>query len=246
MQTAVSDPTLTAADGRLSWLWPDGTLLPVVSGGADDGDDGDQDGKDDGGADGDGEGDGGSQLTPEQQTAVDAEVEKRLGASMAKKIAAEQKKWEKAAAEKAEREKMDDAERAKAEKADAEKAAAEKVSGANARLVKAEAKSAALAAGVKADRVDRFLRNVDLDDIEVDDDGKIDEAAVGKAVKQALDDVPEFKGGASNGKGGASGGDFGGDAKPAQLTHDQLKGMTPKEITEAKKEGKLRDLLGQT
>lgn len=212
-------------DGRPAWLASDGRIVPVVAGG--DGDEGDPPAGDpaDPPAGDPPAGDPPAEdppeptLTPEQQAIVDAQVTKQVGAAMAKKLEAERKKWESEASEKAKREKMDEAERLKAEKADAEKAANDAVARANQRLVLADAKVAAVTAGVKGDRVDKFLRLVDLDDITVDDDGTIDTKAIAKAVKATLDDLPEFKG-TTNGRTGNSGGEFNnnnGDTKPANL-----------------------------
>lgn len=205
---AAAHPHLVQWSDRLGWL-------PVVAGGATetdtdddtgetagDGDEQDQDGKGDAtsGDDGDGE----KTLT---QAEVDEIVKKRLGR--------ERKAWEKEQAEAAEREKMTEAERLKAEKAEAEQAAQARTDAANQRVIRAEAKAAALAAKVKPDRAKAFLKIVDLDEIEVDDDGEPDSAAIKEAVKAALELMPEFRGTAT----GASGTEHG-DApknKPATL-----------------------------
>lgn len=228
----------TVHEGRPAWLASDGRIIPRIAGGDGSAEGGEGGGEGGGGTGGEG-GEGGSgqgsgsgesggeggeggnepQLTPEQQAIVDAQVTKQVGAAMAKKLEAERKKWETEASEKAKRAQMDEAERLKAEKADAEKAANDAVAKANARLVLADAKVAAVTAGVKADRVDKFLRLVELDDINVDDDGTIDTKAIEKAVKATLDDLPEFKA-TGSGRSGSSGGEFGGNnggTKPANL-----------------------------
>ena len=115
-----------------------------------------------------------------------------IEAIVAKRVARERKAWEKEQAVAAERAKMTEAEQAKADKAEAERAAAEKTSAADRRIVRADTKLAAVAAGVKPDRVDAFLRIVDTDGIEVDDDGDADAKAIKAAVAAALDIVPEF------------------------------------------------------
>jgi hypothetical protein len=244
--------TETLIDGRVCWLFADGTVLPVIQGGADGGD---GDGGDGSGGEGDGDGEGsgtgegaggtGSGTSTDGDSdsgdgkgdvkvqMTQAELDALIGKAHGKaKTQAERefKQW-------LERQQMDDAARAKAEKDDAEKAAQEHVKGANGRLVRAEAKVAALAAGVKADRVTRFLRNVDLDDVEVDDDGDVDEKAVAKAVKAALDEVPEFKGGASNGGGGgSSGGEFNGTGDKKVWTRDEISKLSPEEYEKHEEE----------
>lgn len=240
---------LITVDGRRMALWSDGRIHPLVYGG--DGDDaggqggdpggddssGGDDGKGDDTGGGDDDGKDGAESQPDTLTMTQAQFDKRMARA--------RKQWEKEATTKAEREKMDEAARLKAEKEDAEKTAGEKVSSANRKVITAEAKVAAVAAGVKPDRLAKFLRIVDLDDIDLDDDGEFDEAEVKTAVSKALEDMPEFKGGTAGGPGGASGSDHNGDSKPTQLSREQLKSMTPAEIVEAKKEGRLASLLGQ-
>jgi hypothetical protein len=64
--------------------------------------------------------------------------------------------------------------------------------------VETRAERAALAAGVKPERVDRFLKLVDLTDLDdLAPDGSIDADAVKAAVESTLTDVPEFKGGST-------------------------------------------------
>lgn len=190
--------------------------LPRVAGGADGDDDGDggdgSDGVDDqdrdNGADDGSEDDGKGSEGKLSQAEVDAIIEKRLGQA--------KKAWEKDQADAAEKAKMTEAEKAKAEKAEAEKAAEERTATANARVIRSEAKVAAVAAGVRPDRAKAFLRVVDLEGIEVDDDGEPDAKAIAKAVKSTLEDFPEFKG-AAGGK-GPSGGDHGDEPKKKPTT----------------------------
>lgn len=210
--------------GPTNWLLvSDGTVLQHVRGG--DGDDdvagggdggeggeGSEGGDDAGGSDDDkGKGDDKVEMT---QAELDALIEKRV--SKAKKAAEDEAKT------KAEREKMDEVERLKAEAADREKADADAKATTNARIVKTEAKVAALAAKVRAEDVADFLKLVDLSGIDVDDDGEVD----AKALKKAVDSVlakPAYKAAflETAGKGGSSGGDHtGGHAgagKPTNL-----------------------------
>lgn len=236
MDLPTGEPTRIGA----FWHFPDGTRLPVVAGG-----DGEQDeqlqeldglgglsadeikalheAQDDGGGSGDGDE---PKLT---QAEVDAIVEKRL--------ARERKAWEKRQADEKAKAEMDDAERAKAEKAEAEKAVEEARQEVLTTKVETAAERYAIAAGVKADRVTKFLRLVDLDLDDLTDDGKVDGDAVKKLIDAEVAANPEFKGTTS--KGGASGGDdFGGDGKKiwtraevAKLSQDEFE-KHEKEILE--------------
>ncbi len=76
--------------------------------------------------------------------------------------------------------------------------------------VEVAAERAALAAGVKPDRVARFLKLADLDVDALTDDGRPDTDAIATLIEQTLADVPEFKGTAAPPTaGGATGGDMG-------------------------------------
>ncbi|MCL4293545.1 MAG: hypothetical protein KJ056_11030 [Acidimicrobiia bacterium] len=213
--------TRTTVDGRPHWVTPDGRSFPVISGGADDGgtlpagDDGNGAGKADdtktADADtvdkgDDGEAAGGEKVTLTQAD-LDALVEKRLGKA--------RKAWEAEVNTAAERAKLDEVERLRAEKADAEKAATDARTAALGVRVAATAERAALAAGVRPERVERFMRLVDLgelDDLTVD--GEPDRDAIAKLVGKALEDVPEFKA-TTNGR---SGSEFNGtDGRPKTL-----------------------------
>lgn len=215
-------------------LWSDGTVLPVARGG-DEGEggqgaggegagDGSQgtgtgtgtggqgSGEGAGGEGGQGEGGDGGQDKPITMTQadLDALIDKRLGRAKTQ--------WEKDAKTEAERAQMDETERLKVEKADADARADAATEKAKAIAVRAAAKVAALDAKAKPDRVDALLRLVDLTDVDVDDDGEPDTAALTKAVTKGLEDFPEFK--APDGPPpppGRSGGDMngGGNDTPA-------------------------------
>lgn len=211
--------SLTSLGATLSLLLGVPTLaLMLLAEGEAGGEGGEGEGGGEEGGEGEGQegGENEPELTAEQQAAVEAEVTKRLGASMAKKLAAEQKRWEKELNDAAALAKLDETQRAKADKEATEKAANERVSKANAKLVTAEAKSAALAAGVKPERVTVFLKNVELDGIDVDDDGVFDDKDVSKAVAAALKIVPEFKGGTGT---TTSGGEFNGNGEQKKATN---------------------------
>lgn len=236
-------------DGRPAWLTSDGRILPRIAGGSDDGSTGGDGGTGDGGGDstgGAGEGasgqgsgssepgeaatngdHGGTGDGPKlSQAEVDAIVQKRLGEA--------RKSWERDAKTAADRAQMDEAERLKAEKADAEAAAQTATTKANERLVKADAKIAAQAAGANPKRIDALLRLVDLTDITVDDDGNVDTKALQAAITKGLDEYPEFKAG-EGGKGGPSGGDFNGDSSRT-WTRDEISKLSDAEFDKHKDE----------
>lgn len=110
------------------------------------------------------------------------------------------------------------------------------------RLVdKIEAKAARAFADAE-DAVAILLRKHDPEDFL--DDGKIDVEAIQDALDELLEKKPHlavqdgkrFKGSPDGGARKA--------ARPGQLTRDDLKRMSPQEITKAKAEGRLADLLG--
>lgn len=230
-------------DGRW-WIFTDGTVLPVVSGGAgDDGGDGDESGDeppegdgdpDDGSGSGEGEGDdGGDEQDPAKLAAAlkratkDADRNRRLRGQAEAKLA-ELQQSQQTDAEKA----LSDA-RAEG-KAEADKAA-------NARIVRAEVKAAA--AKRLADPADA-VRFLDLDEFEVGDDGEVDGDAIAAALDALLEakpylgvNAPTPKPPPGDGDGGARGGGGG------QLTAADVAKMTPHQIVEARKAGKLDHLL---
>lgn len=108
-------------------------------------------------------------------------------------------------------------------------------------LDKLEAKAARkfqnpdLARKLLADQADDFL----------DDKGNPDVEAINEALEELLEDEPYLA--VQDGQkfqGTADGGTRNGSGKPAQLTRDDLKRMSPQEITKAKAEGRLNDVLG--
>jgi hypothetical protein len=54
-------------------------------------------------------------------------------------------------------------------------------------------------AGVRPDRTDAFVRVLDLDHVEVSDDGRVDETVVAQLVAEALKALPEFAAGKGSG-----------------------------------------------
>lgn len=126
-------------------------------------------------------------FTPAQQAHIDKLIGKAKGTA---KTAAEKelKTW-------LEQQSMTEADRLKAEKAQLEQEREAARAEILTTKIETAAERAAIAAGVKPDRVDRFLRLVDLTDRdELTADGKPDNDAITAAVAKALGDVPEFKG----------------------------------------------------
>lgn len=195
------------------------------SGGDGSGTGGDDDKGEDKGS-GDGTGDDGDQDKDEpikfdekQQAEIDRIIKQRL--------AKEAKKQEKAVQDAIEREKMTAEEKAEQDRIVAEKKAKDREAKANERVVNLEIKDIAREMGVPSKKLERFLKVVDREDIEVDDDGNVDRSQVETAVKALLADMPEFKG-PDNQKG--PGGDFNGTNNSAKFSKTQIQAMQPEEI----------------
>ena len=189
--------------------------------------------------DGDGEGDGTDALGDAGKKALDAMKSER---NAARKLAREHK------AEldrlKAER---DDADKPDADKAlsqarqEATKAATD---AANKRILKSELRVAAK--GKLADVSDAALY-IDLDDFEVGDDGDVDADALSDAIDElierkphlAAERKPRFEGGADQGAQRKP-------AKPSQLSQQDLNSMSPAQIIEAAKLGRLDKITGKS
>jgi len=107
-------------------------------------------------------------------------------------------------------------------------------------------RAAVVAEATKAGAVDpdAVLALLAKDAVTVGDDGQVTGAE--EAVKALLEAKPYLVGSKTAPKAGstgsAEGGARGGDAV-SQLTRDDLKTMSPKDITKAKAEGRLRDVL---
>lgn len=112
---------------------------------------------------------------------------------------------------------------------------------ANARILKSEVKAAA--AGKLADTADA-LRFLDLSAFEVDENGDVDPDEIGDAIQElitqkpylAAASAPRFQG---TGDGGAARKASG----PSQLSREDLRGMSAKDIVKAKAEGRLTGLM---
>lgn len=205
-------------------------LMNVDGGSGNDGGDGGDGGDDDKGGQGQGDGDGGDgegekvTFTDEQQAFIDALIKKNTAKERAK-AEADRKKAEKEAADRAQ---MTADQKAEADREAREKAAQAKEAKANERIVNLEIKDVARELGVSQKKIERFLKIVDRDELEVDENGDVDRAAVELAVKAVLADMPEFKGSdqqrgpdADFNKGGGVG---------AKFTRDQIANMSPQEV----------------
>lgn len=113
------------------------------------------------------------------------------------------------------------------------------------RLKMAEAKLVAQELGVKPERINRFLKLVDLGEVEVDAKGEVDIEALREAIQEVLEEVPEFKvqpqtqdadvDGKPKAKRKGGGDAFDQDASGARkppLTLELIKKMTPEQVAE--------------
>ena len=110
---------------------------------------------------------------------------------------------------------------------------------ANDRIRRAEVR--AQAAAKLADPTDA-LKFLDLDAIEVGEDGEVDADAVGAAIDQLLSDKPYLAAQGRKFQGNADAGARNDAVGPQQLTRDDLGAMTPAEIVQADADGRLEDL----
>lgn len=90
-------------------------------------------------------------------------------------------------------------------------------------------KSKAMELGVKQDRVQRFMRLVDLGEITTD--GEIDAEALTEAITQTLTEFPEFKETKIEHKAGTDFNDTGKTGAKPQLTKEMIAKMSVEEIT---------------
>lgn len=110
-------------------------------------------------------------------------------------------------------------------------ARAEATSAANRRIVRSEAKAAA--AGKLADP-GLISKLADLDDIEVDDDGNVDQDALNDAIEQVLESYPSLAAQRSTGKFDSARG----KKRPGKkYTPDDLKSMTSAQVAKAYDDG---------
>lgn len=113
---------------------------------------------------------------------------------------------------------------------------------ANARILRSEIKAAA--AGKLADPADA-LAYLDPSAFEVDENGDVDASELADAIEDLLTRKPYLAATARpRFQGTADGGAARKASGPAQLTREDLKGMSPQAIVKAKAEGRLKTLLG--
>ena len=118
-------------------------------------------------------------------------------------------------------------------------AASEATARANKRLVAAEFRSAA-AKRVKDPRI--AVKLVDLEGIDVDDDGNVDADGITAALDALLEEYPDLAPSRFNGT--ADQGGVGKASRLPQRTADDLSTMSPEQVVAARKEGRLDNLLG--
>lgn len=113
---------------------------------------------------------------------------------------------------------------------------------ANARIIRSEIKAAA--AGKLVDPADA-LAHLDPSTFELDANGDVDADELSDAIEELLTRKPYL---AATGRPRFQGTGDGGAARkasgPSQLSRQDLKTMTPEAIVKAKREGRLKDLLG--
>lgn len=180
--------------------------------------------------DGDGAGDnndgdsGGSNGKTFTQAEVDALIDKR--------IARERSKLESDLKTMKDRSDMDEVDRLKAELADRDKALEAKDAANLSGRVETRAERLAIAAGVNPKRVDRFMRLLDLTDLDsLATDGKPDDDAIKALVDAELDATPEFKGAASGATSTPTGADFtGAGGTPKVWTREAIDKLSVEEF----------------
>lgn len=117
----------------------------------------------------------------------------------------------------------------------------EVLSAANARLVRAELKAELIG---KVSNPAAALRLIDASEIEVSGDGDVDSSSVASAVAALLAEVPELAVKSARFQGGADQGAKNKPAEPGQLTQADLQKLSPEQINEARRTGRLNTLLG--
>jgi hypothetical protein len=119
----------------------------------------------------------------------------------------------------------------------------EAISAANRRILNSEVKAAAK--GVLADPQDAY-KFLDLDSLEVDADGNVDETAISSAIADLIKSKPYLAAQGSRFQGSADGGARNDATKVAQLGQADMNRMTVDQIAEAEAKGQFDDLLGRS
>ena len=149
-------------------------------------------------------------------------TQEELDAIIAKRLAREQKQWETKLEEEKAKANMTEQERLKAELEEAKQAGQKAAEAANRRLISAELKVEAAAAGVPADRMDALAKLADLADAAVGDDGKV--SGVKEAIASCLAANPFLLAGAQGGAnlpGNPRGGAPSGTKSPDEMSVDE-------------------------
>lgn len=118
----------------------------------------------------------------------------------------------------------------------------EALAAANRRIASAELRAAAK--GKLADPSDAALF-INVDEIDVNDDGEVDTDALNTAIDDLLSRKPHLAATARRFNGDGDGGARPGDPGKKQLTDADLDSMTPAQINQARKNGQLERLLGR-
>ncbi|HEY7429252.1 MAG TPA: hypothetical protein VH641_00810 [Streptosporangiaceae bacterium] len=204
-------------------------------------DEGQQEGQQQDGGQTDGTGSGGSDGGSRTftQAELDDMIERRLARERAKYA-----DYGDLQAKAAEYDKHVEASRTEQEKAVAAargEGKAEAQAAANDRLLRAEIRAAA--AGKLADPGDA-VRLLDLSQFTVGEDGEIDGNAIEAAIGQLVKDKPYLAADAKRFQGTGDGGPREPANSPKQVTQTEFDAMTPDQRVQARKEGRLTQLLG--
>ena len=158
--------------------------------------------------------------------------QEQLDEIITKRLVREQKKWQDQIDEDKRKAELTEAEKLKEGKAEAEAKVKTITAAANKRLVQAEAKVAASALGVKAEKIPYLLKLANLTDVTVDEDGTVDAAFLKTELENILKDLPELKGSTQNPNpvGGASNPAGGGNPGQKLYTKVELEKMSSEEI----------------
>lgn len=187
-QPETDDPDRLIGETTYWRFYADGSVLPNVHGGSPDKDD---DADDDQGADDDDD-DAGDEDDDSSDDDKSKKVDHAAEALKWKRLARKHERDLKALRKKpAAKDGDDDAAKAAVDKA-REEAKTEVLTATKSRLALAEVRATAASLGVK--NAKRLARLVNLDDIDVSDDGEVDEDDVDREVKAVLKEFPELAG----------------------------------------------------
>jgi len=141
---------------------------------------------------------------------------------IARRLKRAEQEWASKAESERKQAEMTESEKLQAAARAAEERAAQAAQQANARIVRAEMRVALAAAGVAAQKLDRAVRLVDLDSIDVLETGEPDAKAITAQVQSLLQEWPELTGQTSKSGGGEFGG---GNAGEPPITEELIEKM---------------------